>query len=60
MIVTVNNAALAGVLGVKPGAKVDVKCKQGVPVLKEWRNRFRDAEIDNCISLPKAKKQEHK
>ena len=51
MKVIVKNPALAELLGVKPGAEVDVKCKNGVPVVKEWRNRFRDAAIDNCISL---------
>lgn len=49
--VTVNNAALAVVLGVKPGAVVEVNCKHGVPVSKEWRNRFKDSEIDGCITI---------
>lgn len=51
MKVIVNNEALAGILGVKPGGEINVKCKNGVPVIKEWRNRFKDAAIDNCISI---------
>lgn len=51
MKVIVNNEALADLLGVKPGAEVDVKCKNGIPVVKEWRNRFKDAAIDKCITL---------
>ncbi len=49
--VTVNNKALAAVLGVKPGATVAVECKRGVPVTREWRNRFKDAEIDGCVTI---------
>ena len=53
--VTVKNEALAAVLGVKPGAVVGVECRHGVPVTKEWRNRFKDAEIDGCISISQNK-----
>ena len=49
--VTVNNPELAVLLGVKPGARVDVKCKNGVPVTREWRNRFKDSEVDGCITV---------
>jgi len=57
MKVTINNEALAGLLGVKPGDKVNVECKHGIPVNREWRNRFRDSVIDGCISIivPKSK-----
>ena len=55
MKVTVNNEALAEVLGVQPGSQVEVKCKNGIPVERYWRNRFRDAKIDKCISLPAEK-----
>jgi len=59
--VKVNSVALAGLLGVKPGGIVDVECKRGVPVAKEWRNRLKDAEIDGCVSVvenkPKTKKE---
>ena len=51
MKVIVNNEALASILGVKPGGEINVKCKNGIPVIKEWRNRFKDAAIDNCISI---------
>lgn len=49
--VTVKNEALASVLGVKPGAVIKVECKHGVPISKEWRNRFKDSEIDGCITI---------
>ena len=49
--ITVNNDALAAVLGVKPGDTVDVEIKNDVPVIREWRNRFKDALIDNCITI---------
>lgn len=49
--VTVNNEALAAVLGVTPGAVVEVECKHDVPVNKEWRNRFSDSKIDGCITI---------
>lgn len=51
MKVKVNNEALAKTLGVSPGAIVNVDCKGGVPVGREWRNRLKDAEIDGCISV---------
>ncbi len=51
MKVKVNSTALAGLLGVKPGDSVDIECKRGVPVSKEWRNRLKDAKIDECVSL---------
>jgi hypothetical protein len=49
--VTVNNDALAALLGVKKGETVPVKCKNGVPTSREWRNRFKDAGIDDCITI---------
>ncbi len=55
--VTVKNEALAAVLGVKPGAVVAVECKHGVPVNKEWRNRFKDSEVDGCISIHQTSKK---
>ena len=56
MKVKVNNEALAGVLGVKPGAIVDVKCKNGIPVTLEWRNRLKDAAVDECVTVQSDKK----
>lgn len=49
--VTVNNEHLARTLGLKKGAKVQVEVKGGVPVNREWRNRFKDAKIDGCITI---------
>lgn len=61
MKVTVNNEALAALLSVKPGDKVEVPCKNGIPTNREWRNRFKDAKIDECITIvqntPKPKKE---
>lgn len=55
MKVTVNNKALAATLGVNAGDTVDVECKNGVPINREWRNRFKDSAIDGCITLSKVK-----
>lgn len=49
--VKVNNAALAGVLGVAHKAVVNVPCKNGIPTSREWRNRLRDAKIDHCVTV---------
>lgn len=57
--VQIKNEALAKVLNVSVDAIIEVECKGGVPVSREWRNRFKDAEIDNCIEIvkPKQKKE---
>jgi hypothetical protein len=49
----------------KAGASLKVEAKNGVPTSPYWRNRIKDAEIDNCVSVlviepPKRKKQIHK
>lgn len=49
--VTVNNEHLARTLGVKPGTTMTVEVKNGVPINREWRNRFKDAPIDGCITI---------
>ncbi len=53
--VIVKNEALALSLGVQPGDKVAVECKNGTPISREWRNRFKDSEYDECIVIPKKK-----
>jgi hypothetical protein len=62
--VKINNDDLAKALGVLPGSIVPVETKSGVPVVREWRNRFRDARHDGCISIlkpePKTKTKEVK
>lgn len=58
--VIINNAALAKLYGVTPGAAVRVQCKNNIPVNLEWRNRFKDMTIDNCISLVESKTIESK
>ena len=49
--VRVNNEHLAKTLNVKVGEKVKVELKGGVPLNREWRNRFKDANIDDCITI---------
>ena len=56
MKVIINNAELAKLLGVKAGDSYEVESQDGVPTTREWRNRFKDSEIDNCISLDVPKK----
>jgi len=53
--VTINNEALAKALEVKAGTTVDVTCRDGVPVDRYWRNRFKEAELDQSVSLPTPK-----
>lgn len=48
---TIHNAALAATLGVAPGATVQVETRGGVPVTREWRNRFKDSRIDGCVTI---------
>lgn len=55
MKVTVNNPELAKLLGIASGDKYEVDCQDGVPVTREWRNRFKDTDIDNCITIEKEK-----
>lgn len=58
--VTFNNAELAALYGLKKGDSINVTCCDGVPIDREWRNRFKDAERDHCITIhssnPKTKK----
>jgi hypothetical protein len=56
--VTVNNPELASVLSVSVGSTVLVETKNGVPVNKEWRNRFKDSLVDKCITISKTKQKE--
>ena len=51
MKLKINNEALAKSLGFVVGEKVNVECKRGVPIDREWRNRLKDAAIDNCVSV---------
>lgn len=53
MTVLVHNAELAASLGVAIDTPVQVDCRQGVPIEREWRNRLRDAHIDKCVSIVK-------
>jgi hypothetical protein len=51
MKLKINSKELALTLGVAQFAIVDVDTKQGVPVVREWRNRIKDSEIDSCVSV---------
>lgn len=53
--VKIVNEALAAIHGVNPGDIVNVECKNGVPLNREWRNRFRDMNIDHCIQVVEKK-----
>lgn len=42
----------------KKGQKINIDVdKNGIPLVRFWRNRFKDASIDKCISFEKTKKQ---
>lgn len=53
MKVKINNKALAKTLNLKLDDTVDVECKNGVPINREWRNRIKDAKIDKCVIIIK-------
>jgi len=44
--------------GVPPGGESQIEVdKQGTPLDKEWRRRFKDAKLDNCVEVVKEIKQ---
>lgn len=49
----VNNEALKLMYGAE--IEIDVS-KTGVPLTRYWRNRLRDAKIDNCVEVVEDKK----
>lgn len=49
----VNNEALQLMYGAE--IEIDVS-KTGVPLKRYWRNRLRDAKIDNCVEVVEGKK----
>jgi len=55
MKIVVQNATLAASLGVKVGEAVEVPDRKGVPLDRFWRNRLRDASLDDCVHLPQNK-----
>ena len=42
--------------GHKAGVTVKVQVNGKIPVQKFWRDRLRDAAIDNCVEIVKARK----
>ncbi len=51
--VQINKPIPGGVVGIVTQVEVDSK---NVPVEKYWRDRLKDAEVDNCIEIVKEKK----
>ena len=56
MKIKIKNEALALMLGYNQSDIIEIECRQGVPVSKEWRNRIKDSHIDDCIEIVKEKK----
>lgn len=40
--------------GYEVGAIVEIKVNRGVPLKKFWRDRLKDAAIDNCVEIVKS------
>ena len=40
----------------KEGTILDVPDKKGIPLDIYWRNRLKDSQTDNCVSVVKEKK----
>lgn len=51
---------LKDIPGHKAGKVVDVEVNGGIAVDKFWRKRMRDAAIDQCVEVVKAKKSTRK
>ena len=49
--IKVINEALAVTLNLKAGAIVEIDCKGGVPINREWRNRLSDSKLPNAYCL---------
>ena len=44
--------------GLKPGTTLKIKVdKEGTPLERYWRDRFKDAKVDNCIEVLAKKKK---
>ena len=56
MKIKVINPDLARTLDVPASGIVDVKCRRGVPVNREWRNRVKDAKLDGCVKVQGVRK----
>ena len=41
--------------GYSVGQKIKVEARGGIPILKFWRDRLRDAKLDKCIEIVKPK-----
>ena len=41
----------------REGDEVKVRSKNGVPLDKFWRDRIKDSEYDNCVTVLKKKRQ---
>lgn len=56
MKVKIKNKALANVLNYNIDDVIELECRGGIPVNREWRNRLKDSAIDGCIEIVKEKK----
>jgi hypothetical protein len=45
------------VSGYQPGSIISVDDIDGVPAERFWRNRLKDAKIDNCVEIVKPRAQ---
>ena len=46
--------------GYKEGQTIEVKDVDGVPVDRFWRDRLKDSERDNCVTVVKHKRSSNK
>ena len=52
----INIKVLRDIPGYKAGKTVKVQATNGIPALRFWRDRLRDARIDKCVEIVKTKK----
>jgi hypothetical protein len=49
--IKIRNKSKATLHGLKPGAMIDIPTYDGMPADRVWRNRLRDATIDDCVEI---------
>ena len=58
MKISINNEALAKALGYRVNDTITIEDKDGIPLNREWRNRLRDSETDQCVTVVSAASKE--
>jgi len=59
--VIILNKTIVPIHGLQPKKTMEIEVdKDGTPLDRHWRRRFRDAEIDGCIEIVKEKKIKNK